>query len=90
MLSSALWLLCPLLLLVCESGPVVTPFSTPPPLFFEPPFAVFAQDDVETVEKGSECGIRLVGFHEFAKGDVIESFTVESVVRAWDDVAGTA
>ena len=37
------------------------------------------KDDVKTVEKGYECGIRLDGFNDIKAGDVIETFTQEEV-----------
>jgi translation initiation factor IF-2 len=40
------------------------------------------RDDVREVAAGYECGIGLSGFHEFAEGDIIESFTQQTVSRA--------
>jgi translation initiation factor IF-2 len=40
------------------------------------------RDDVREVATGYECGIGLSGFHDFAEGDIIESFTQQTVSRA--------
>jgi translation initiation factor IF-2 len=40
------------------------------------------RDDVREVASGYECGIGLAGFHDFAEGDIIESFTQQTVSRA--------
>jgi translation initiation factor IF-2 len=40
------------------------------------------KDDVREVAAGYECGIALAGFHDFEEGDVIESFSAETVTRA--------
>jgi translation initiation factor IF-2 len=40
------------------------------------------RDDVREVAAGYECGIGLVGFHDLAEGDIIESFTTQTVSRA--------
>ncbi|RME07389.1 MAG: translation initiation factor IF-2 [Anaerolineae bacterium] len=37
------------------------------------------QDDVREVRSGFECGIGLKGFSDFAEGDVIECFIIETV-----------
>jgi translation initiation factor IF-2 len=40
------------------------------------------KDDVREVAAGYECGIGLSSFHDFVEGDVIESFTQQTVARA--------
>jgi translation initiation factor IF-2 len=40
------------------------------------------RDDVREVATGYECGIGLLGFHGLEEGDIIESFTTQSVSRA--------
>ena len=37
------------------------------------------KDDVRSVEKGYECGMRLDGFNDIKTGDVIEAYTQEEV-----------
>jgi len=37
------------------------------------------KDDVKSVEKGYECGMRLEGFNDLKSGDVIEAYTQEEV-----------
>jgi translation initiation factor IF-2 len=39
------------------------------------------KDDVREVAEGFECGVKLEGFEEVAKDDVIEAFTLEKVAR---------
>ncbi|KDD76195.1 hypothetical protein H632_c319p0, partial [Helicosporidium sp. ATCC 50920] len=38
--------------------------------------------DVQTVGKGSECGLVLQGFEDLRQGDAIECFTVDMVAPA--------
>jgi translation initiation factor IF-2 len=40
------------------------------------------RDDVREVQTGYECGIGLAGFRELEEGDIIESFTTQTVARA--------
>jgi translation initiation factor IF-2 len=40
------------------------------------------RDDVREVQTGYECGIGLAGFKELEEGDIIESFTTQTVSRA--------
>jgi translation initiation factor IF-2 len=40
------------------------------------------KDDVREVAAGYECGIAMAGFHQFEEGDIIESYTTETVARA--------
>jgi translation initiation factor IF-2 len=40
------------------------------------------KDDVREVASGYECGIVLDGFHEFADGDVIETYAMEQVAAS--------
>ena len=40
------------------------------------------RDDVREVLANYECGIGLVGFHDFEEGDIIECFTSQTVSRA--------
>ncbi|MCK6473427.1 MAG: translation initiation factor IF-2 [Planctomycetes bacterium] len=42
------------------------------------------KDDVREVREGFECGIKLDGYDDVKQGDLIESFTVESVARTLD------
>ena len=35
------------------------------------------KDDVRSVEKGYECGVRLEGFNDIKVGDIIETFMIE-------------
>jgi translation initiation factor IF-2 len=37
------------------------------------------KDDVKSVEKGYECGMRLDGFNDIKSGDIIEAYTEEEV-----------
>jgi translation initiation factor IF-2 len=39
------------------------------------------KDDVREVEQGLDCGIRLEGWNDFQKGDLIEAYTIERVPR---------
>jgi translation initiation factor IF-2 len=40
------------------------------------------RDDVREVASGFECGIGLAGYHDLVEGDIIESFTSQTVSRA--------
>ncbi|MFN8518457.1 MAG: hypothetical protein U0667_03490 [Chloroflexota bacterium] len=40
------------------------------------------RDDVREVQTGYECGIGLAGFKDLEEGDIIESFTTQTVSRA--------
>jgi translation initiation factor IF-2 len=40
------------------------------------------KDDVREVQSGTECGIALDGFYDYAEGDVIESYGQEEVSRS--------
>jgi translation initiation factor IF-2 len=35
------------------------------------------KDDVDSVRKGEECGLGLVGFNDLEEGDVVECFSIE-------------
>jgi translation initiation factor IF-2 len=39
------------------------------------------KDDVKTVQRGMECGIRLQGFDDVKKDDVLEAYKIEEVAR---------
>ncbi len=39
------------------------------------------KDDVKEVARGMECGIRLSGFNDVKKDDVLEAYKVEEVAR---------
>ncbi len=39
------------------------------------------KDDVREVQRGMECGIRLVGFNDVKKDDILEAYRIEEVAR---------
>jgi translation initiation factor IF-2 len=39
------------------------------------------KDDVKEVSRGMECGIRLSGFNDIKKDDVLEAYKIEEVAR---------
>jgi translation initiation factor IF-2 len=39
------------------------------------------KDDVREVQRGMECGIRLVGFNDVKKDDILEAYKIEEVAR---------
>lgn len=39
------------------------------------------KDDVREVQRGMECGIKLVGFNDVKKDDILEAYKVEEVAR---------
>ncbi|MFM7844990.1 MAG: translation initiation factor IF-2, partial [Planctomycetota bacterium] len=39
------------------------------------------KEDVREVNRGMECGIRLVGFNDVKRDDVLEAYKVEEVAR---------
>ena len=40
------------------------------------------KDDVKEVQRGMECGIRLAGFNDIKKDDVLEAYKIEEVARS--------
>jgi len=40
------------------------------------------KDEVKEVQTGQECGMGFAGYHDLAKGDVIECYEVETIQRA--------
>jgi translation initiation factor IF-2 len=40
------------------------------------------RDDVREVATGFECGIAMAGFNDLEEGDIIESFSQQTVGRA--------
>ena len=39
------------------------------------------KDDAKEVQKGMECGIKLVGFNDIKEGDTLEAYKIEEVAR---------
>jgi translation initiation factor IF-2 len=39
------------------------------------------KDDAKEVQRGMECGIKLVGFNDIKEGDTLEVFKIEEVAR---------
>jgi translation initiation factor IF-2 len=39
------------------------------------------KDDVKEVQRGMECGIKLVGFNDVKKDDILEAYKIEEVAR---------
>lgn len=39
------------------------------------------KDDVKEVQRGMECGIKLIGFNDIKEGDTLEAFRIEEVAR---------
>jgi translation initiation factor IF-2 len=39
------------------------------------------KDDVKEVQRGMECGIRLVGFNDVKEGDTLEAYKIEEIAR---------
>ena len=40
------------------------------------------KDEVREVPAGQECGMAFVGYQDMRKGDVIECFNIETVIRS--------
>ena len=41
----------------------------------------YEKDDVKEVPRGMECGIKLSGFNDVKKDDVLEAYKIEEVAR---------
>jgi translation initiation factor IF-2 len=41
------------------------------------------KEDVKEVSRGMECGIRLAGFNDTKKDDVLEAYKIEEVARTF-------
>jgi translation initiation factor IF-2 len=39
------------------------------------------KDDVRDVTEGMECGIKLDGYSDYKKGDIIEAYEIESIAQ---------
>ena len=39
------------------------------------------KDDSKEVQRGMECGIKLVGFNDIKEGDTLEAYKIEEVAR---------